>query len=138
MLSEGLYGLLSGEPTIQKVIAQMPDKTYAVFPAQMPPDCPLPAIAFMQISGSGCPTMEGAEAFHVTRMQFSCYGETYIAAKKLATAARRFLEGFNGKLADGSEVDTMTLVLESDGFEEAPLSYHVPFDMEICYRDVGD
>lgn len=138
MLAEGLYQLLSGEPAIQEAVAQMTDQTYAIFPVQMPDECPMPALVTMQIAGAGLPTMDGAEAFHTARIQFSCYGKTFLDAKRLATATRRFLEGYKGTLPDGTEVDSMILVLETDGFEEAPFIFHVPFDLEVSYRDVGD
>ncbi len=141
MLAEGLYSFLAAAASLTALLgtpSSRTDGTSGIFPVQMPEATVMPAIVITQIAGQGNPVMEGADPLHTARVQFSCYGKSFADAKKLSTTLRRYLEGWQGTLPDKSEVDSVILVLESDGFEVAPFIFHCPIDFEISYRDTGD
>ena len=132
MLVEGLFDLLSTEASITAVLG-----SGKVWAGSSPEVAPLPHIVYSQVSGDGNPGLDGPEDLYQVRFQFSCYGSSYLQAKRLQLTVRRFLEGFRGALSDGSEVDSTTLSFEGDSYEEAPKLYHAPIDFEFVYRDTG-
>ncbi len=101
----------------------------------MPEQTPLPAVVYSQISGEGNPSLDGANALHQCRMEFACHATKYFQAKKLQQAVRQLFEGYNGELPDGTQVDNMVLVLESDAYEYAPNDYNAPIDFTVVYVD---
>jgi Protein of unknown function (DUF3168) len=137
MLVEGLYSLLTRSPAVTAIVAPSArsDKTTGVFSGEMPEGTPVPAIVFRQVDGKGLMTMDGPDGRQFVRMQFSCYAKSYLASKQLARAVRQTLEKFTGALDEGTPVDNMETVTESDTFEEVPFLYHTPVDFEIQYSD---
>lgn len=138
MLQEGLYALLAGSSGVQTLLGApdaRSDSTTGIFAAQMPEATPMPAIVYTTVAGAGYSTMDGATDLQSARLQFSCYGVSYSAAKQLASAVRAVLEGLKATLTDGTQVDFATRVLESDTFEEAPFIYHCPLDFEFMFRE---
>lgn len=138
MLQEGLYSLLAGSSGVQSLLgttSTRSDKTTGIFAAYMPEATPMPAIVYTTVAGAGFSTMDGASNLQSARLQFSCYGVSYSAAKELAGAVRSVLEGLKATLSDGTQVDNATRVLESDTFEEAPFIYHTPMDFEFLFRE---
>src|SRR5712692_477017 len=134
MLGEGLYSLLAASASLQAQLGtpgSRPDRTTGIFPVQMPEKADMPAIVLSQIAGAApAANLDGAEALHTARVQVSCYGRSYTAAKRLATTLRRILEGYksglNGQpatLADGTAIGPVLLLMELDAFEEAPFTY---------------
>lgn len=143
MLGEGLSALLASTPAIADLLGAgsppvRPDNTTGIFPAQMPEASPLPVIVYSQIAGENAAnSLDGANALHSARYQFSCYGKNYADSKRLAKALRDTLEGLHATLLEGTEVDNILLNMESDTFEEAPFIYHTPVDFEILFREAG-
>jgi Protein of unknown function (DUF3168) len=138
MLQEGLYSLLAESDAVTAIVgapADRKDHTSGIFPVQMPEATPLPALVISQIAGTGIVTMEGPSALRNSRLQFSCYGRSYGESKRLAEAVWSVLEGVEVTLPDGTEVDVATVLLESEGFEEAAFVYHTPLDIEFWFRE---
>jgi hypothetical protein len=145
MLFEGFQQLLKTQSSLKALLGDptsRADKTTGIFPVLAPEGCTMPVIVASQVSGGGTPSMDGANALHTARIQFSCYASAgqnqgFTMAKKLARALRGVLEGWRGTLPDGTEVDSTQLMLELDLFEEAPFEYHTVLHFAFTYRDVG-
>jgi hypothetical protein len=140
MISDGLYSKAAAGPGILAILgspATRSDKSTGIFATLAPPGAIGPYTVLSDVGGSGTPSLAGANSFGSARWQFSCYAATYKAAKQLARAVRMEFEGWQGTLADGTEVDSMVYLGELDSFEDAPALFHVPLDLEIWFRDVG-
>jgi hypothetical protein len=140
VLGEGLYILLTQSPTITALLGTTTtrtDKKTGIFPVTLPESTPMPAIVYSDVHGEGVMSMDGPDALQFSRMQFSCYGENYADAKRLAREVRRVLEAFTGVLSEGTIIGNMQRVGEVDAFEEAPFIFQTPVDIAITYEDVG-
>lgn len=136
MITSGLFDLMKSDAGVLAILATISGKP-CIWPVKLPEASPVPAIAYTQISGDGVYSLDGANVLKTGRFQISCYAQGFTDAKKLARAAQKALVGYHGTLDDGTEVDSIRLLLELDGWEEAPQSYHCPFDVEVWYRDTG-
>jgi hypothetical protein len=140
MISDGIFTRLSGSQRIQALVgmpAARADKTAGSFYNQAPEEADSPLIVFSQVAAVGNMTLDGNEAFMYSRWQFSCYSIVAREAKALARAVRLEFEGYQGKLSDGTEVDSIALASEVDLFDPSPKLHHVAIDLDFYYRDVG-
>lgn len=140
MISDGIFQRLAASARIQAIVgvpASRADKTAGSFYNQAPEEADSPLIVFSQVSGVGNMTLDGSEAFMSSRWQFSCYSLVAREAKALARAVRFEFEGYQGRLSDGTEVDSITFASEVDLFDPAPKLHHVPIDLDFYYRDLG-
>jgi len=113
------------------------DKTNGIFPATMPQNCDLPALVYARVSGREFDTLDGRGELKQTRVQFSAFGEHHAEAEAAAVAAKNAFVGFSGTLPEGTEVDSVILVLDRDNCEQVPRLYEVSFDVEILYRNAA-
>ena len=142
MLADGIYALLAGADEITSIVGtpatrDEQSKTSGIFKVQMPEAAAAPAVVFSQVTGDSNISMEGPDAFRLVRYQFDCYGTSPQDAAALARAVRRLLEKTTGELDDGSEVDGMECILESETFEDAPFLFRALLDVKIAFRDFG-
>jgi hypothetical protein len=141
MLSDGIASLLAGQGAITALVGteqSRSDETTGIFFVQMPESSPVPAIVFSEIDGSPvADSHDGADPLHEARVGFTCHAKTGRQAKLLQVTLRRFLEGYQGLLADGTQVASVTLASESDAFSYAPFLFQAPIDFRILYRDTG-
>lgn len=139
MLVEGIYQYLIASSSITAIVgtpATRKDLKTGVWPIQLPEASPLPALVYSQISGDGNPSLDGGNQLHQCRVEFACYADNYLDAKKLQRAIRQLLEGLHGTFPDGTPIDNVILVLETDAFEEAPFIFNAPIDFTMVYADV--
>lgn len=132
MLSEGLYNLITKDPTVGALLAKN-----AVYPALMPEAAPLPAIVYQEVHGDGTMSQDGPDPLQYSRMQFDCYGAKYGDAKQLARALRQLLEGTTGLLSDGTVLENAERISESDTFEDTPRIFRTMLEMKIVYGDLS-
>jgi len=140
MLQEGLVSRFAADPGITALIGtpqSRPDGSNGVFPVTMPQGAPLPCIVYMKVAGHEIDSMDGRGELRVSRVQIAGYGTQYGDAAKTAEAAKDAIVGFKGLLDDGTQIDAVFLVLESDAFESVPKIYQEPFDVEIWYRNAN-
>jgi hypothetical protein len=138
MLQEGINALLVNAPALQAILGTpttRADGSTGIFPVTLPQGAPLPAVAYLRISGHEIDSMDGRGELRVSRIQISCFGESYADVAETVEAAKDVLIGFQGLLEDGTQVDRVGMVLESDAFEPIPKLFHSPFDVEIWYRN---
>jgi len=143
VLTDGLQSLLANEASIVHLIGTAASRgekppTNGIFLQQMPPAAKLPAIVFGQTEGSPiADSHDGADPLHEARIAFTCQAKTARSAKLIQITLRRFLEGYQGTLADGTEIGSVVLASELDAFEYAPFTFQAPIDFRILYRDTG-
>jgi hypothetical protein len=137
MLAEGLVNLLLSDGPTVAILGMKAARggTTGIFAGSMPEGTVLPAIVYVDVHAADEMTLDGPDAFTMQRMQFSCYGNSYADAKRLAAAVRNAFESVQGALSDGSQVDSIHRVGEMDAFEDAPFSYATHLDFEAAYRD---
>jgi hypothetical protein len=140
MISDGIYSRVAASARIQAIVGlptTRSDKSTGVFYNQAPQEADSPMIVFSQVSGVGNMTLDGSEAFMSWRWQFSCYSLVAREAKALARAVRFEFEGYQGRLSDGTEIDSISFASEVDLYDPAPKLHHVPIDLDFYGRDVG-
>jgi hypothetical protein len=90
-----------------------------LFPNKIPQGQPLPAAEYQQNKGDREHDMEGAVGMVNSEYTVICYGESYSAAKELAEAVRKRLDGYSG-IVGGVTIDVMMLTDELDKPEFKP------------------
>lgn len=111
MLAAGLHALLAEEPTIAALVSDRID------PVRLPINQAMPAITFRIVGGSSEPTLETSGLQRV-RLEIDCFGKSYLAAAKVRQAVRKFLNGYQGLLGDGTYLQNADLIQELDFDEE--------------------
>lgn len=140
MLYDGIQKILANAPTIVAILGEpsaRKKKTSGIYPVEIPEGEQMPAIAYSTAAGEGFNTLDGATSSGTARIQFACFGDSGRNAAVLARAVRQLLQGFNGTLPDGTEVDTVLFSFELDAYEYAPGIFQHTIDLEFLYRDVG-
>jgi hypothetical protein len=110
-----------------------------IYPQTIPQDIDLPAIAYQRISGPRISAHDGPTGLARARMQLTCQASTYTAAKGLAMAARRALDGYAGIVTttgnDTVEIEAAFLANEWDGYEVVTGQSTVRVDFMILYAE---
>lgn len=127
-LEEGWYAHLAADSGVAALVSTR------IYPLVMPQDVDLPAIAYQKISGPRDHVHEGPSGLVTARMQVTCLGSSYSAAKGLSEAVRVAVDGFSGTMGTVT-VNAALLVNEvdswADGFE-APV---VRLDFMVWYQE---
>ena|SRR5882757_704331 len=119
MFPTGLYALLSGDPGIATALGPRTDGTKGIFPLVAPEEVQYPYIVYFQVHRENVLSYAGVNRTQELRYQFSCYaGPPYDNAKLLAQAVKDLLDGFTGRLSDGSIVGQTLPISEHDESEE--------------------
>jgi uncharacterized protein DUF3168 len=111
MLSTGLYALLAGEATIAAIVGDR------IEPIELSINQTMPALTYKFIGGSSEPTLD-SDGWQRQRVEFRSFGDTHFPADALREALRRFLNGFQGTLSDGTVLQNVQLIQSQDGFEQ--------------------
>lgn len=115
-LADGIFALLSGESTISAVVADR------IYPLLLPEGVALPAITFQAAGGRSMPTL-ATSGMQQPRIQIDVFGATYEDADAGRLALRKFLNGYQGTLADGTYLQNVDLIQQSDTYEEYPRQF---------------
>lgn len=116
MFIEGIVGLLNSDPGVKASLGA------GGIWANIAPDSPvIPYVVYTQVSRQANIVYGGVNPTTELRFQFACYGNPYIAVKKLANAVKAVLDGFQGQLADpdNTYVGQTIPVSEHDQVESA-------------------
>lgn len=90
-----------------------------LYPNKIPQGQPLPAAQYTQQAGKREHTMQGPAGMVDSEYTIICYGTTYAAAKELAEAVRKRMDGFSG-VVEGVTIDVIILTDELDVPEFKP------------------
>lgn len=147
MLVEGLIVLAGNNAAVQAAILDQAaiaagsttrsDKTNGIFPGIIPEQTPAPIIAFGYAHEENQMTMDGPDALTICELQFGVQGTGYAQVKHLARALRECFEEFTGALTDGSQVDSIHRISETDTFQEGPFFHLTVVEFRAWYRDLG-
>jgi hypothetical protein len=67
------------------------------------------------------------------RVQFDCWGKTYADCKALQVALHALLDGFQGLLPDGTDVDTISRDVEADYWESDSETFRAMSEYLVQY-----
>lgn len=97
MIEQGLYTLLSGDPTISAMVGDR------ISPVLLPEGSPMPAMTYQVTRGTSDPTFDTSGLIKLF-MQFDCFGLNYSDAAQLRKALVMVLNGYQGVLSDGTNL----------------------------------
>lgn len=128
-LEEGLYAFLTANAGVFGLVGER------IYPQVIPQDAPMPAVAYQRISSpreySHYP---GASGLARARMQFTCEGDSYRQAKRVAEAIRAALSGYKGVAGDVT-IGAAFLENENDSYSEGYQMPVVRVDYVIWYQE---
>jgi hypothetical protein len=116
MIEQGLYTLISTDPTISGMIATR------VYPILLPEKPVLPAMTYGVVGGSGEPTLNTSGMIRL-RMQFDCWGMKYSDAAQLRKALVQALNLYYGVLSDGTYLQLAQFIQPVDFYEQDARQY---------------
>lgn len=88
----------------------------------------LPAIVYQRISGPRVRSHSGPSGLAHPRIQFTCWGSTYLQAKSVAKALRQTFDGFKD-LAASPAIGGLFVENDLDDYEEETQTYQVIVDV---------
>jgi hypothetical protein len=113
MLVEGLVTVLINDAGVKAQLG-LSRSDNGVFPSIAPDEVMMPYIVYTQVSREVIMSFQGVNRLQKTRIQFSCYGASYKAAKLLAKAVKNVLDGFTGLLTDSDATIVENTIPESE------------------------
>ena len=130
MLEVGLYAKLSGDAGVSALVGTR------IYPLLMPQEPTLPAIVYQRISTVPLgQSHQGGNHLNRARMQLACHATTILAAKQLAQAVWRALDGDSGTWSNVT-VQSCLRANELDGYEPEVEAYRVTADYLIVYEEL--
>lgn len=130
-LSEALYTRLTGYAGVSGIASTR------VYPLVLPTSASFPAIVYQQISGPEDLTHDGGRGLARARVQFSCWAETHLAAKQLASQVKLALHGFKSSDKNTGEIQAAEVAGEVDFYEEQTQRYRTIVDVIFWSRDTA-
>lgn len=128
-LETGLRAFLLADPAVAAIIATR------LTPLILPQNPTYPAASYQRITGARLSSFDGPAGRAMPLMQLDAYAETYGAAKGLAEALRRALDGYKGAMG-AVQVDAVSLETEQDApYEDAPEIYRVIQEYRISHQE---
>lgn len=104
-----------------------------VFPHAIPQDEQVPAIVYQKISAPRTLSVSGDSSANNTRMQLSCYAETFGQAKQIAQVLYNSVDVFRGQL--GGRVNAAVLMADSrDDYEPDTGRYRCDIDFFVMHH----
>ena len=104
-----------------------------VFPLAIPQDEQVPAIVYQKISAPRTLSVSGDSSANSTRMQLSCYAETFGQAKQIAQVLYNSVDVFRGQL--GGRVKAAVLMADSrDDYEPDTGRYRCDIDFFVMHH----
>jgi hypothetical protein len=120
MIEQALFTHVTSDIMITALIyTNSPYPHHRFFPNKIPQGELLPAATYQQNKGDRVHHMEGPAGMVDSEYTIICYGTTYPAAKELAEAVRKRLDGYRGIVA-GVTIDVILLIDELDVPEFKP------------------
>ena len=126
MIEQGLFTLISSDPTISGMIGTR------VYPILLPESPTLPAITYQVTRGNGDPTFETSGLIKLY-MQFDCWGKTYSDAAQLRKALVKLLNGYQGVLSDGTDLQLGQFQQPIDFFEQDARQYRCAVEFYFLF-----
>lgn len=111
-----------------------------IYPLKAPAKVVKPYVTYQRISGNRWRSFDGPTGTAQPRIQVDAYATTYAAAKGLADAIRRTLDGYAGSVATTSgpvRIGGISLMTDRDLFEDDidPALYRVSMDFMVTHGE---
>lgn len=123
MIESAIRHILVNDATVKTL-------TTRIFPVTIPQDPIYPLILYTKISGMRDHILQGPSGFAHPRFQIDAFAETYTAAKSLANAIRKALDGYRGTVLD-TRIGSCLIDSERDIYESEIKIYRVSQDYLI-------
>jgi len=107
-----LVAKLAAESTVTAIVSTR------IYPQILPQAPTFPAITYNQVSALRVRDLEGPAGKSRHRISINCWALTYSAARGLADAVRRSIDGYGSSFMSDTWVGSVTLDNEMDLFEE--------------------
>ena len=128
MIQAGIFSLLSQNTSISALIGSR------IYPVLLPEDSTLPAMTYHVIGGASMPTLS-TSGMQRMRMQFDCWGQTYDDAATLRSTLISALNGYQGTLSDGTNLQFAQLIGPgTDFFEDAPRQFRCMCEFYLFFN----
>jgi hypothetical protein len=88
-----------------------------LFPVILPENQALPALTYQIVGGVSYPTFN-TSGMQKQRVQFDCYGKSYLSAATVRATLIAALNGYKGTLADGMVLQFANYIQSVDHFED--------------------
>jgi len=128
MIEAHIHQHLRQHSSIKKLIKNR------IYPLIKPQSAPLPAITYQRISSIRRINYLGPEKLLETRIQLSAWAESYKMSKQLATALRKALHGYSGKMGK-LKVPLIRLESDRDSYEPDTQTYCIHQDYLIHFEE---
>ena len=134
MLEEALNSVLIGNAAVGALVGAR------VYPLVIPEEATLPAVAYQRVSGvrdtahSDAQGFPGELGWAMGRVQLTINAETYSAAKSVARAIRKALNGKRGSMG-GLMVHLARIENEQDGYNQTSKRCTVRLDVVVYYTE---
>lgn len=118
MIEIGVVSLLEANSALTALIGTR------LYPVLLPEVATYPCVTYNVVSSTNDYTFETKEISR-KRIDFNCFGETYIDCKAVKQALRNVVDGYVGTLTDGTRVLGTFSGTELDFFEDHARVYRV-------------
>jgi len=143
LLETALLKFLSQSVAVGALVGSGPDAR--IYPVVLPQTPTLPTLTYQRVGSVRDRAMRGPTGTSFARVQFDAWapatdaGGGYAAAKGLADAVRRAVDGYAGAMGDAT-VGTLFVQLvevenDRDGYEPAVKLFRAGFDMAVWWTE---
>lgn len=130
-----LYAFLSAAPAVAALVGDgNSPETYRIFPNDAGENPVMPCLVYARISRAEGHTFDGPHGFCRSRVQIDALADTYTAAKALATAVRKALNGYSGPFGM-LEAHYARLDTDQDFAEDAGAFSRIAMDFIITHTE---
>jgi len=126
MIEQGLYTLLAATSTIAAMVGTR------IYPLILPEASVLPALTYQVVGGHSSATFDTAGMTRL-RMQFDCWGADYLDAITLRVALIAALNGYQGLLSDGTNLQNAQQLQNVDFFDHEARYYRAMTEFYLYF-----
>jgi hypothetical protein len=126
MIEQGLMTLLAGNAPIAALVGTR------ISWVVLPENSTLPALTFQNVGSISSPTFE-TRGMQRMRVQFDCWGATYLDAITLRKAVETLLDGFQGTLSDGTYLQNVVSLQQVDFFDHDVRVFRAMIEFRLYY-----
>jgi hypothetical protein len=124
MIEQGLFQLVTLNPTIQAAVGADVNGTTKAWWVLAPQGSVLPFLVFSRVSTADTYAMSGPTQKREAVFQIVCYSTSYYGSRTIAKAVRTYLGSYKGTLPDGTVVDGVIVDKDwDDRYEEGSKSF---------------
>lgn len=105
-----------------------------IYPMKMPQNATLPALVYQRIAGPREVTHSGRAGLARAVFSFSCWAQTYSAAKTLAAAVVAAFDGYSGAMGTSTDTDA-TVINELDLEDDEVNLFRTVVDVALWYQE---